>query len=293
MKTVTVAVVVAQHYVVFSVQIVVLAVLGEDQTVQEKIVGCGCGVAEERAPGLAQCFFLRIAQNQEQVLAGAAQHSFLVDLETRKAFAYLHRPGGAQLPRPFVLLDPGAAPFQRQVVLVQQFAALELERSQVEQEIETDIVLRLRPVESNHVQVCELALEFHGIKWFEYAVLQVPHAGGRARSQPSRRQFCHRQLLNVAMFGNQFEDVQPRRIGKFWTQKNIMADVVNAGDQIFQDEQWLVARQRELTGVVRWIPALKERKGHSLAGYSKGENRILYQFSEASYITIGTSTAKP
>jgi len=80
------------------------------------------------------------------------------------------------------------------------------------------------------------------------------------------------------MFGNQFEDVQPRRIGKLWTQKNVMADVVNAGNQIFQDEQWLVARQRELTGVVRWIPALKERKGHSLAGYSKGENRILYQF---------------
>jgi hypothetical protein len=60
------------------------------------------------------------------------------------------------------------------------------------------------------------------------------------------------------MLGDELEDVLAGCLDKFWAEKNIMADIVNARHQTFQPERRPFARQGELTGVLRQATALQE-----------------------------------
>src|SRR5208282_470406 len=74
--TVGIAIPVAQHDVMLSAEIVVAAILGEGQAVDEQAVAaegrtprfCGLRLSKKRTPGAGQGFFLDGAQSLEQIL---------------------------------------------------------------------------------------------------------------------------------------------------------------------------------------------------------------------------------
>src|SRR5215470_14607742 len=87
------------------------------------------------------------------------------------------------------------------------------------------------------------------------------------------------------MLRDQLEDVESSDIGESRADEHVMANIVDSSRQVLQDEQRLVARQRQLTGVVRRIPALQEGKGHAFAD-TWGEVRILSHYRATPSVTV-------
>ena len=133
-KAVQIAIVVAEHYVLLSIQIIVAAVFGEQQAIHEQLILRRFLFAEQRAPHLAQRLLLDIAQGLEQVLAGPAQHHFLVHLKMGKQVAQHHRLALVALPpRPFKDLQPRPAALQHLIELQRHFVAQKLDDRQSHQ----------------------------------------------------------------------------------------------------------------------------------------------------------------
>ena len=91
MEAIGVALVVAQHHVMLGIQIIIMAVIGKQQPIDEKIVNGGFFLAEERAPHLAQRLLFDFAKGLEQILSYAAQDALLIYLKAGKMVAQHHR----------------------------------------------------------------------------------------------------------------------------------------------------------------------------------------------------------
>src|SRR5215470_15275949 len=87
------------------------------------------------------------------------------------------------------------------------------------------------------------------------------------------------------MLRDQLEDVESSDIGESRADEDVMANIVDSSREVLQDEQRLVARQRQLTGVVRRIPALQEGKGHGRAD-TLGGSRILSHYRATPSVTV-------
>ena len=72
----------------------------------------------------------------------------------------------------------------------------------------------------------------------------------RASSKPLWRVLFYRKIFDVPVLGNQLEDVQPGGLSEFGTEEHIVANVINARDQLFQDKRRLIARQGKLTDLI-------------------------------------------
>ena len=134
LESIRIALIVAQHYVMFGIQIIVAAVFGEQQAIHEQLILRRFLFAEQRAPHLAQRLLLDIAQGLEQVLAGPAQHHFLVHLKMGEQVAQHHRLALVALPpRPFKDLQPRPAALQHLIELQRHFVAQKLDDRQSHQ----------------------------------------------------------------------------------------------------------------------------------------------------------------
>ena len=139
LETVGVALVVAEHYVVFGVQVIVASIFCEEQAIQEKVVASGGFFAEERTPHFAERLLLDLAQRLKQVLAHFAQDRFFRYLELREALAHSVRFIGMWLARSLHVLELGAAALDHLVELQRHFIAQELDNRQARHQVDGDV----------------------------------------------------------------------------------------------------------------------------------------------------------
>ena len=111
-KTVRVTVIVTEHHILLSIQIVVATILCIEQSIQEQIVDFALRVAEERAAHSRDSLFLNFANCRKQLLPNFPQHCFLVDLETSKTLAQFHGFAQKRLARTVIGLELGTTSLQ-------------------------------------------------------------------------------------------------------------------------------------------------------------------------------------
>ena len=223
-EPVRIALPVAQHHVLFGAQVVVAAVFGEDQPVDQELVPFAIVLTKTRAAHARQCFFFDIAQQQEQILPGFALDDLLAHLERRHPLAIFER---LLLAHALITLQHHPAAFQHLRELRVQFQAQELDHCQPRQQIDGDIVLGLGAVQRGHVQFRQRRFEVRGL-----ALCPGLHHRRELieKRRPGRRWsgFGGQQAFHVAVARDQAGNMRARRIGKLRAEMNIMPEIVHA-----------------------------------------------------------------
>jgi len=84
------------------------------------------------------------------------------------------------------------------------------------------------------------------------------------------------QGFHIAMLGDQLKDVLLCQFAESGTEEDIMADVIDSGNQILKGNKRRIAQQRKLAGTIGKGSALKKRKRHAGPKFTGGL-WILYQ----------------
>ena len=80
---------VAEHVIVLGTEIVVPAVLGEDERIEEEPIGIVYRFSEIRAASTGESFFFNLAEQTKDFLSGFPLDDFLADLERGDQFLSL------------------------------------------------------------------------------------------------------------------------------------------------------------------------------------------------------------
>ena len=236
-----IAVPIAQHHVMFGAQVIVAAIFGKCQTVQEKAIAGQAGAhwlagvrfagscfssfcfadlcfSKQRPPRAGQRFFLDLAQGFEQILPSLAQDDLFPHLEGGHALAILH---SFALPHAFVSLEQNAAALQHLRELLVHLHAQEFGHREARQQVDRNVFLFFRAIQRGQMQFSQQRLPVRLFRWI------ASRPGGRVPHPRRALRFLLRlrrqHSFQLAVADNQSHHVCARRLYEARAQGHIMA----------------------------------------------------------------------
>ena len=172
---------VAEHVIVLGAEIIVAAIFGENQRIEEQAITVGGQFAKQRAARSGQRLFLDFAQQAKHLLPGAAQDDLLPHLKRRDQFLRLHH---LRLPYALERFRLHAALFENPCKLRLQFRAYEFDHGQAAQQIDRRIAFRFGAIQDREMNRDQLGFQVRGAGLLQFGgVRRGPyefglHSGG-------------------------------------------------------------------------------------------------------------------